>query len=56
MMSQIIFLTISFLIYFGAFSVAKLLFGDGDLAILVGAIAGGICFWWLALRAKKLED
>ena len=55
-MQSLIFIAISIFIYFGAFAVGELIFNSNELSILFGSVAGGICFWWLVSKSKKLED
>ena len=51
-MKHIIFFALTIFIYFGAFEVAKKMFGDGDTAVFVGVVCGGICFWWMVSKIK----
>ena len=51
-MKHIIFFALSIFIYIGAFEVAKKMFGDGDTALFIGVICGGICFWWMVSKIK----
>ena len=51
-MKHIIFFALSIFIYIGAFEVAKNMFGDGDTAVFVGVVCGGICFWWMVSKIK----
>ena len=46
------FFALSIFIYIGAFEVAKKFFGDGDTALFIGAVCGGICFWWMVSKIK----
>ena len=51
-MKHIIFFALTIFIYFGAFEVAKKMFGDGDTAVFFGVVCGGICFWWMVSKIK----
>ena len=51
-MKHVIFFALSIFIYIGAFEVAKNMFGDGDTALFIGAVCGGICFWWMVSKIK----
>lgn len=44
-MKNIIFFFISMSIFMGAFLISRRFFGDGDTAMFIGVLAGGICFF-----------
>ena len=51
-MKHVIFFFLTLAIYIGAFEICKRIFGDGDLAIVVGGLVGSVCFYWMVSKLK----